>query len=347
MNNILTYDNLSPKESVSLKDKVKWKGYGEDLLFGFIYLSKKYDNFSFPIEKLSTGNEMMWKIVVSYRCFNKTNQGSDSNSNSSNSSSNNSNNNKNMILVFPSQELKYFRQIEKYILEYRNNSKSNLTKNNLNKSKKINKNKNKIKNLNKSKKLNQTKNKNKKQFVLIPIYLGSEDCDITKGHFNIMILNLKNLTIERFEPYGSSLKQKEHKLFDKTLEKSFNSNLGKKYGKFKVIKPDSIMNKYSFQTIEENEVSKGLSNQRLSDPGGFCGVWGIWFINMRLKFPNMNTKEFLNKAEKLIKKKYNFRKFIRNYSQILIKERRKMLGGKSIQDLDSFQLSKKIIKLIK
>ena len=38
----------------------------------------------------------------------------------------NSNNNKNMTLVFPSQELKYFRQIEKYILEYRNNSKSNL-----------------------------------------------------------------------------------------------------------------------------------------------------------------------------------------------------------------------------
>ena len=51
------------------------------------------------------------------------------------------------------------------------------------------------------------------------------------------------------------------------------------------------MNKYSFQTIEENEVSKGISNQRLSDPGGFCGVWGIWFINMRLKFPNM-IKEF-------------------------------------------------------
>ena len=94
MNNILTFNNLSPKESVSLKEKVKWKGYGEDLLFGFIYLSKKYDNFSFPIEKLSTGNEMMWKIVVSYRCFNKTNQG---NSNSDSNSNSNSNNNNNII----------------------------------------------------------------------------------------------------------------------------------------------------------------------------------------------------------------------------------------------------------
>ena len=329
MKNILTFNNLSPKESVPVTEKIKWKGYGEDLLFGFIYLSKKYDNFSFPIEKLSSGSEIMWKIVISYRCLDITKN--------------------KMKLIFPGKEFNYFRQIEKYILDF-NNLKKNLTKKKLTKKnlirikKKISKkrtvkDKNKISNISNSNDL--------KKFVLIPIYLGSKDCNISKGHFNIMIFNLQTMTIERFEPYGSSLKQSEHKQFDSILEKTFNRYLGKKYGKIKVINPDLIMNKYSFQTIEENEIIKGISNHRLSDPGGFCGVWGIWFINMRLKFPEMNTKDFLNKAEDLIKKKYNFRKFIRNYSQFLIKERRKMLGGESISDIQEKELTKKIIKLIK
>ena len=71
MENLIKFDNLSPKKSVPLNEKIKWKGYGEDLLFGFIYLSKKYDNFSFPIQKINSNNQLMWKIVVSYRCLNK------------------------------------------------------------------------------------------------------------------------------------------------------------------------------------------------------------------------------------------------------------------------------------
>ena len=42
----------------------------------------------------------------------------------------------------------------------------------------------------------------KKRFVLIPIYLGSKSCDISKGHFNIGILDIKYMKLERFEPYG-------------------------------------------------------------------------------------------------------------------------------------------------
>ena len=62
MNNILTFNNLSPKESVSLKEKSKMERIWRRLIIWFHLLSKKYDNFSFPIEKLSSGNEMMWKI---------------------------------------------------------------------------------------------------------------------------------------------------------------------------------------------------------------------------------------------------------------------------------------------
>ena len=331
MKNILKFEDLSPKKSVPIEQEIKWKGYGEDLLFGFIYLSKKYNNFSFPIEKINQPNQIMWKIVVSYRCLSKKYDSK-------------------MKLIFPSSEKNYFKQIENYILEFNN---SNSIKTNLTKKQKLNKKSISKKIINKksnSKKIikNNLKPKklDKKRFVLMPIYLGSEDCDVSKGHFNIMIFDILNKTIERFEPYGSSLKQSEHKLFDKLLEKTFNKYLIK-YGKIKVIVPDLLMNKKSFQTIEEDEVEQGISNRRLSDPGGFCGVWGIWFINLRLKFPNLETKILLQKAEKLIKNKYNFRKFIRNYSQFLIQERKKMLGGKSIQDLDDFQLSKKIIKLIK
>ena len=114
----------------------------------------------------------------------------------------------------------------------------------------------------------------KKRFVLIPIYLGSKSCDISKGHFNIGILDIKYMKLERFEPYGYHYKKEEHELVDKKLEEAL-----KKNGlQINVISPYKIMSSKSFQEIEEIEVKKGMASLRSNDPGGFCGAWGIWFL---------------------------------------------------------------------
>ena len=64
----LDLNNLSIKESVY---KTNFKGFGEDLLMGLIYLHLKHNNFYFPIDKntLETNpRDMMWKILLSWKC---------------------------------------------------------------------------------------------------------------------------------------------------------------------------------------------------------------------------------------------------------------------------------------
>ena len=58
-------------------------------------------------------------------------------------------------------------------------------------------------------------------FILLPLYLGSSDCSIEKGHFNIAIIDILNLTYERFEPYGKGANLSIHKPFNKKIVSIF------------------------------------------------------------------------------------------------------------------------------
>lgn len=212
---------------------------------------------------------------------------------------------KTMSLNYPLSETDYFKKLKKFITNYEKNKK--------------------------------------RKFILIPTFLGTNDCNIYKGHFNILIFNIPNMTIERFEPYGTIINLKEHKSFDKKLLKVF---LKHKIN-IKLITPNKFMKNKSFQSFEEEEIEKKISSLRTSDPGGFCGVWGIWFSNMRLKYPDLSTKDLIDKTEKILKSKTKFRNFIRNYSQYLIKERKKLLNGTSLKYFTNKELSEKLIYLTK
>ena len=211
---------------------------------------------------------------------------------------------KKLKLFLPENEKSYFNKINYYIKNYKSNKK--------------------------------------RQFVLIPIYLGSDNCDIQKGHFNILIFNLQTMIIERFEPYGKQLHIKQHIIFDKNIKSLF-----KKHKINVIIKTHKdFMSKKSFQTLDEQEINNNISSLRNTDPGGFCIVWGIWFCNMKLKYPDISSKELIIKTENILKKKKPFRNFIRNYSQYLIQERKKVLGM-SLKYFSKKTISKKIISLSK
>lgn len=271
-------NNLSLKKSIEI---TKFIGSGEDLFFSLIYLSKKYNNFYFPIGNISNyNNDLMWNICISLICTKKK-----------------------FKIKLPDKNDIYFKKIKKYIDNYQNNKK--------------------------------------KKFILIPIYLISKTCDIYKGHFNILIFNIESMTIERFEPYGSVIMLKQHKEFDKQLKNIFLKN----NIKIKLKTHKDFMNKKSFQTIDEDEITNGISSLRNTDPGGFCIAWGIWFCNMKLKYPNLDSDKLIIRSHNILKKnEKKFRNFIRNYSQFLINERKKILG-KSIQYLPRYYIIKKIISL--
>lgn len=275
----LDLNNLSLKESVY---RTRFRGFGEDLLMGLIYLYIKYENFHFPIDRntLATDpRDMMWKILLSWKC----------------------DKNGTLKIHTPMKPTKYFNKIKYYIREFN-------------------------KNINKEKK-----------FIIIPLYLGVNTCEITKGHFNICFINMESMEMERFEPYGHGVSCDEHMKVDKLIEKTFRD----KGIKIKFISPYQFIPEKSFQEYEETEGTK----RREGDPGGFCGVWGIWYVNLRLKYPNINSEKLIKRALELIKGKKNFKNFIRNYSAFLVRIRNNMLD-KSLSKYSDKSLTKKIDNIL-
>lgn len=79
----------------------------------------------------------------------------------------------------------------------------------------------------------------------------------------------------------------------------------------------------SFQTIsQETDIHK----KKFGDLGGFCLAWCIWFIELRLKNPKIETKILVEKTiKKMIKNKIEFIEFIRNFAASLDKYLRKFI----------------------
>ena len=183
------------------------------------------------------------------------------------------------------------------------------------------------------------------RYILLPLYLGSSDCRVEKGHFNIAIVDVKYETYERFEPYGYSVNMYIHRPLNSKIKKIF-----KEAGiKLKIIELNGFLPKISFQEIEERELEKGLASLRNSDPGGFCGSWPVWYVELVFKNRHLTRRELIKKTIKLKKDKTHFRNFIRNYSAHLVNSRKRLLKNiseecaKSIDGNQYFQCTKQYI----
>lgn len=111
------------------------------------------------------------------------------------------------------------------------------------------------------------------KYIAIP--LGIELSN--SSHANIIYINKKSKTIERFEPNGSHQPgglNYNPELLDRLLINKFN-----KY-KYKYFKPSDFLPSIGFQILENIEENKC---KRLGDPNGFCGVWCIWWVYHRIK----------------------------------------------------------------
>ena len=164
------------------------------------------------------------------------------------------------------------------------------------------------------------------RWIIIPIGIEMK----TGSHANYLIYDKNIKEIERFEPHGGTTPigfNYNSKQLDDILDRYFTSidqNI-------KYIRPETYIPKIGFQMMDSQEER----TYRIGDPGGFCALWSIWYVDQRLEYPHYSRDKlikllFSNIHEKGIK----YRNLIRNYSRNIIRERDDVLAsvGLSIND---------------
>lgn len=169
-------------------------------------------------------------------------------------------------------------------------------------------------------KLTQNIDTNKKNYIIIPVNIENAE----KGHANILIWNLNDNTIIRFEPNGSRepiTMNYNSELLDLKL-KSYFQEINPK---ITYITPQKYLPIISFQMIEN------ISNNKcknIGDPNGFCLVWCIWFTHHLIINQHISIKKisyYLINNLKL--NNTNFKDMIRNYSKNISKLRDEYLDS--------------------
>ena len=149
--------------------------------------------------------------------------------------------------------------------------------------------------------INSTRRSDKKRFAAVFISLIYDKM----LHANILIYDFKNMTIERFEPYGNTMGIDGE--IDEVLEEELTWNTGLRY-----IKPDDYLPIAGFQTVSDETNS---INKKAGDFGGFCLAWCLWYLESRLKNPDVTSKILVDKIiNKISKLDLKFSEYIRNYS---------------------------------
>jgi ankyrin repeat protein len=148
---------------------------------------------------------------------------------------------------------------------------------------------------------------NNKINIIIPLGIEMKN----GSHANYIIFNIKTKTVERFEPHGSTFPigfNYDPDLLDESLKNHFL----KFDSKITYIKPKDYMPKIGFQIMDMLE----QQNKKIGDPGGFCALWSLWYVDMRLIYKDIDRKLLVDELIKTIKyNKISFKNLIRNYSK--------------------------------
>lgn len=147
---------------------------------------------------------------------------------------------------------------------------------------------------------------NNKRFIVIPIGI-----EMSKGsHSNYLIFDKDSYELERFEPYGSD----NPYMFDygsKTLDERLKKIFTKENKNIKYIRPLDYEPKVGFQFLESGD----LYHKQIGDPGGFCAVWALWYVEQRIIYADVDRKVLFKKILKNIKLEgTSIKNMIRNYS---------------------------------
>ena len=166
--------------------------------------------------------------------------------------------------------------------------------------------------------------KNKSRFIIVPI--GIKFSSGTGGHFNIILIDKVNKTIERFEPYGV---ETLNELSIMTMfENKFKGIFNKLAQGYKLYSGNKLCPESGIQMLEEEAIQKeeGTAIELDSDPIGYCIAWSIYYVDMRLTNLKIKPQQLIKLILKNLQNyNHSLRTFIRNYSAFLLKEKTKFL----------------------
>ena len=154
--------------------------------------------------------------------------------------------------------------------------------------------------------------------IVIPIGIQTSQ----GAHTNILFWNLKNNTIDRFEPNGNNPPinfNYNPDVLDNILLQKF-----KKFKKDIIYQsPKDYLPNIGFQMIENLESEKC---KRIGDPNGFCTVWSIWYCYQKLLNLKISSNELVDQLINNIKLEgKSFKNLIRNFSKNISEYRDKHL----------------------
>lgn len=159
--------------------------------------------------------------------------------------------------------------------------------------------------------INKIKNKGEKDYAIVFLSLISKSGGL---HANILLYDFINKRIERFEPYGNTTDKESD--INEILEEELTWNTGLTYLSNQETSPHSGVQALS---DESNEL-----NNKPGDFGGFCLAWCLWYVELRLKNPEIYPKILINKAITRIiedNEKPYFINHIRDYGNKITKEK--------------------------
>jgi len=144
----------------------------------------------------------------------------------------------------------------------------------------------------------------KNEVIVIPVII-SEHEGSEETHFNVLVYRRKEHQFELFEPHGAMYK----KDFDKsevvwrhldryieTLNKTLADDFGMEPVKF-LSSPEICPVLDGMQVREEQGrpllILKKKKTRTEYEPGGFCTIWGLFFIELVLKNPHVPSKDLI------------------------------------------------------
>ena len=158
------------------------------------------------------------------------------------------------------------------------------------------------------------------KFILLKLTIIS---NANSNHANILILDVKNKYVERFDPYGVVPFVKGADI-DKLLELFFSDY----FPAFKYLSPSKTINSISFQTFSDE---RNEENYIENDPNGFCVAWCLWYLETRIKNINIYPKSLIKRTiVQINKNETKFKDYIRNYSNYLDNEKNSILEDAGI-----------------
>jgi hypothetical protein len=165
----------------------------------------------------------------------------------------------------------------------------------------------------------------KKRFIYVKLSIIIAENNIR--HANIILIDNKNKLVERFEPYGDIYNEFITGL-DKVIKIKISDVINYKYNLIQTYPG------YQTKTIEYNNNYKSYG-----DPGGYCLAWCFLFLEVRLLYDNLTSKEVVNLINSYIIINFQidfkdilddsqlnkFMVFIRNYGYSLDQNKNKLM----------------------